>query len=136
SSLGGNLCAALCAQGDLMVPARMHEFVQNHCVECHGGDTTKGGLDMTVVPVGKVGQLHQWSRMRERVHAFEMPPVEISEVSTAERRSFTQWIDALLEQEVPRLPADPGQVTVRRLSRGQWRNTVRDLLGVHVEAAG
>ncbi|MCK5942326.1 MAG: DUF1592 domain-containing protein, partial [Planctomycetes bacterium] len=41
----------------------------------------------------------------------------------------------LLAREVPTLPVDPGRVTVRRLSRNQWRYAVRDLLGVDVDVS-
>lgn len=118
------------------IPADLREFVQVHCTDCHDSDRSKGDLDLTVAPVGKVAQLWQWSRMRDRVHAYEMPPVDASDVEAAERTAFAAQVDALLAREVPKLPVDPGQVTVRRLSRGQWRNTVRDLLGVQVNTDG
>ncbi len=123
------------------IPAALREFVQVHCTDCHDSDRTKGGLDLTIAPVGKVAQLWRWSHMRDRVHAFEMPPVDLSNIDlsdleAAERTAFVEQIDALLAREVPTLAVDPGQVTVRRLSRGQWWNTVRDLLGVEVDTAG
>tara|TARA_R110002072_G_scaffold25443_6_gene85203 strand:+ start:158720 stop:161008 length:2289 start_codon:yes stop_codon:yes gene_type:complete len=132
-------CAAT-AQDALLVPERIAEFVEIYCFDCHEGDTAKGKLDLTVAPADRVGQLARWSRMRERVHTFEMPPVEDSdvpvEVTVAERQEFAAWVDEMLAREVPKLAVDPGQVTVRRLSRGQWRNTVRDLLGVTVDTSG
>jgi hypothetical protein len=124
------------AQQALVVPQHITEFVEINCLDCHEGDSAKGQFDLTAQPVGLVGQLARWSRMSERVHSFEMPPVEDSEVTVDERREFAQWVDGLLEREVPKLPVDPGQVTVRRLSSGQWRNTVRDLLGVAVDTSG
>ncbi|MGK0204243.1 MAG: hypothetical protein ACI9S9_003324 [Planctomycetota bacterium] len=137
------LVAAVCAgasavraQDALVVPEHIAEFVAINCFDCHEGDSAKGKLDLTVDPTDRVGQLARWSRMRDRVHSFEMPPVEDSEVTKDERRVFAAYVDGLLEREVPKLPVDPGQVTVRRLSRGQWRNTVRDLFGVTVVTSG
>jgi len=124
------------AQEALVVPVHIAEFVEINCLDCHEGESAKGKMDLAVQPVDLVGQLARWSRMRERVHSFEMPPVEDSEVTRDERREFAAYVDGLLEREVPKLPVDPGQVTVRRLSRGQWRNTVRDLLGVAVDTSG
>jgi hypothetical protein len=127
---------ALVAQDTLAVPEQIAEFVEIHCLDCHEGESAKGQFDLATQPADRIGQLARWSRMRERVHSFEMPPVEDSEVTKDERREFREWVDGLLEREVPKLPVDPGQVTVRRLSRGQWRNTVRDLLGVAVDTSG
>lgn len=123
----------------LTCPAQRAEEVgailEEHCWACHGEDKVSGGLDLTVAPTDAVAALWRWSRVRERVRAFEMPPAHVSEVSLAERQQVTAYVDRLLATEVPRLARDPGEVTVRRLSRYQWRNTVRDLLGVEVDVS-
>jgi hypothetical protein len=108
-------------------------FVEEHCHSCHGEDKVSGDLDLTRPPEGRIDTLWRWSRVRERIRSFEMPPVHVSEVTLEERQKVVAFVDQLLEREVPKLPADAGRVTVRRLSRSQWRNTVRDLLGVDVD---
>lgn len=114
----------------------MTAFVQAHCVECHGGDTTKGHLDLTQPLAEPVAALSRWSHLRERVRNGEMPPADAGEpLGAAARASFVAAVDALLAHAVPKLPPDPGRVTVRRLSRAQWENCVRDLFGVEVETA-
>ena len=130
------LLAQAAAPAPGSVPPDIQDFVEVHCLDCHSGAKAKAGLDLGVPPVGDVDRLWRWSRLRERVHSFEMPPVTDSEVTAAERAEFAQWVDALLSREVPQLPLDPGDVTVRRLSRGQWCNSVRDLFGVSVDTAG
>lgn len=123
---------ALPAQQDPVVTG----IVEEHCFSCHGEDKVSGGLDLTRPENDKVAHLWRWSRVRERVRSFEMPPVHVSEVTEEERRKVVAFVDDLLQREVPTLPADAGRVTVRRLSRNQWRNTVRDLLGVDVDVRG
>ena len=113
--------------------AEVRALLEEHCYSCHGEDKVSGGLDLTVPPADRVAALWRWSRVRERVRSFEMPPAHVSEVRRAEREQVTDYVDALLAAEVPRLKPDGGGVTVRRLSRYQWRNTVRDLLGVQVD---
>ena len=124
------------AASAVIVSDDVRDFVEVHCLDCHDSDGPKGDLDLTLQPAGKVAQLWRWSRIRERVLAHEMPPASASEVEGEERTEFVEEIDALLAREVPRLALDPGQVTVRRLSRGQWRNTIRDVLGVEVDTSG
>ncbi|MBL9078188.1 MAG: DUF1592 domain-containing protein [Planctomycetes bacterium] len=123
------LAASLAAQADDGAA-----FVQAHCIECHGDDATKGKLDLTRAEPDAAQQLWRWRRLRDRVVAGDMPPADAEPVPAAARRAFAAWVDALLQREVPRLPADPGRVTVRRLSRSQWERTVRDLFGVEVAA--
>ncbi|HEX6814008.1 MAG TPA: DUF1592 domain-containing protein [Planctomycetota bacterium] len=110
-------------------------FVAAHCVECHGGDTTKGKLDLTRPEPDAVQELWRWSRLRQRVRAGEMPPPDADQPAAAERAAFVAAIDARLAREVPQLRPDPGRVTVRRLSRTQWENTVRDLFGASTSTA-
>lgn len=128
--------AAMAAQAPIATPEHAAEFVEVHCIDCHEGDSAKGGLDLTQSPAGSVAQLWRWSRMRERVQSFEMPPVDASDVDVTERRRFATWVEQMLQREVPRLPVAPGNVTVRRLSRGQWQNAVVDLLGVEIDTSG
>ncbi|HEX5053151.1 MAG TPA: DUF1592 domain-containing protein [Planctomycetota bacterium] len=110
-------------------------FLDANCVECHGGDSTKGKLDLTREPADPVLALWRWSHLRQRVHAGEMPPPDAEQPPDAEREAFLASVAATLQREVPKLPPDPGRVTVRRLSRTQWENAVRDLFGVRVSTA-
>ncbi len=116
-------------------PAQVAAFLERHCVECHDGDVAKGGLNLLAAPADIVSSLARWSHVRERVVAGEMPPADKDRPEVDERRSLVAWIDRTLRAEVPRLPVDPGRVTVRRLTRAQWQNTVRDLLGVTFDAS-
>jgi hypothetical protein len=59
-----------------------------------------------------------------------MPPP-----SAAEKAAVTGWIESLLGRPVSGA-GDPGRVTARRLNRTEYNNTIRDLLGVTIRAAG
>lgn len=115
--------------------AEVRTFLERHCHSCHDRDVAKGDLDLTAPPKDAVAALARWSHVRDRVVAGEMPPEGEERPTVDEGRSFVAWIDRTLREQVPQLPADPGRVTVRRLSRAQWQNTVRDLLGVSFDAS-
>lgn len=113
----------------------MTTLVRERCVECHGGDATKGQLDLTVDEATPALRLWRWSRLRTRVVAGEMPPADAEPLTAVQRTQFAAAIAAHLRREVPRLPPDPGRVTVRRLSRSQHERCVHDLFGVAVSTA-
>ncbi len=129
-------CAAFAASLAAQDPAAAIEpFVRAHCIECHGGDTIKGKLDLTKPADDAAAQLWRLARLRDRVRTGEMPPREAVRPAVADANGFARAIDDQLAREVPRLPADPGRVTVRRLSRAHWENAVRDLFGIAVSTA-
>jgi len=114
-------------------PSTEGAFHAVFCVECHGGDTTKGKLDLTKVPDDPIERAWRSSRVRDRLRSHEMPPADAAQPDAAERAARIAAIDAALRVDVPKLAADPGRVTTRRLSRTQWQNVVRDLFAVEVD---
>ena len=63
-----------------------------------------------------------------------MPPSGRARPSPAELAAIDEWLDA----EVFRCSspdADPGRVTMRRLNRAEYNNTIRDLFGLDLRLA-
>ena len=58
-----------------------------------------------------------------------MPPPDEVRPTDAERRILFDWIERDVFKTDPS-DIDPGRVTLRRLNRAEYRNTVRDLTGV------
>jgi hypothetical protein len=65
----------------------------------------------------------------KNVRAEIMPPPDEARPSDDEREQLFKWIESDVFRIDPNNP-DPGQVTLRRLNRVEYRNTIRDLMGV------
>jgi hypothetical protein len=68
------------------------------------------------------------------LEAHEMPPENKPQPTPAERELIARWIEAEVlgcDCEHP----DPGRVTLRRLNRAEYNNTIRDLVGVDFRPA-
>ena len=67
----------------------------------------------------------------KNVRAGIMPPLEegVGRPSAEEIAALTQWIkyEAL---DLNATASDPGKITVRRLNRAEYRNTINDLMGI------
>ena len=75
-------------------------------------------------------------KVKEFVEAGEMPPENHKiKPSQAEIDQLAGWIDGTLAKVNCQLPADPGRVTIRRLNRTEYNNTIRDLLGIDFHPA-
>jgi mono/diheme cytochrome c family protein len=114
-------------------------FIKKHCVECHGEKDPEGGIalhhfdtDKSVVKARKV-----WEKVLPMMQIEAMPPVEDGRERPThdEFLAVTAWLEDKLFNIDCKLEADPGRVTVRRLNRNEYNNTVRDLLGVDFEPA-
>ncbi len=110
-------------------------LLDRHCISCHGPDKPKAGLRLdTLAPnfAEKVTR-ERWLTVLKRVSAGEMPPAGKQRLTEAETKLFADWIQGGVETvEIARRAAE-GRVPRRRLNRVEYENTVRDLLGIHVD---
>ncbi len=103
------------------------------CLPCHGKVSPSAGLDLSKVATeaGARNDLGTLEKAMGRVMAGEMPPGK--PLPLGQRRAFQGWTENALAAQC-RL-ADPGRVTLRRLNREEYDNTVDDLLGTTARPA-
>ena len=117
------------------------------CSQCHADGAAEGGLAIDDVlsraaadgaskhPGDAGGGDHAaWLAIWKNLRAGTMPPADEPQPSDEDRRTLLRWI----EQDMLGIDSgrpDPGSVTVRRLNRQEYANTVRDLLGVRFDVA-
>ena len=113
---------------------QVRPLLQTYCVACHGREQHKGDVDFTAVGSGRssLGERALWRSTAEHLVSLEMPPEkEPKQPSTEERTRLLAWIGQLKHLD----PPDPGPYALRRLSRPQYVNTMRDLFGLDVPGA-
>jgi hypothetical protein len=112
-------------------------LVATYCIVCHGGDKPKAGLALDAfkddAPILKNRKV--WEKVAKRVRAREMPPRRGKQPTDGERAQLLTWLDAELGDIDCNLKRDPGRVTIRRLNRAEYNNTIRDLVGVTFQPA-
>lgn len=104
-------------------------YFESHCVTCHDSELKKGGLDLTVLKfdLSKSANFTQWVKIYDRIDTGEMPPKKKARPPAAETKSVKAWLhDALIDAEKVVLKKR-GQTGLRRLTRAEYENTVRDL---------
>ena len=120
--------AALRADAQKVFKEKVGPFVNKYCTRCHGS-RAKAGINLQSAlknPVGESASLH-WKKAVANVKVHDMPPEDSSKKPTdEERRQFAEWI-AKLKYLAPR---DPGPFVIRRLTKAEYGNTLRDLYGV------
>ena len=108
-------------------------FVEKYCARCHGS-RAKAGINLQSAvknPSGESAILH-FKKAAANVKVHDMPPEDASKKPTdAERRQFVEWIGKLKYLA----PRDPGPFVIRRLTKTEYANTLRDLYGVDPSVA-
>jgi hypothetical protein len=103
------------------------------CGGCHGDKGPSGGVSITAwgdVTTLQKDQTHgrkALTQIRERA----MPPKGSPQPNEMQRDRLVQWMAHTLDNaDESLLPKNPGRVLFHRLSRTEYNNTLRDLLGI------
>lgn len=111
------------------VPAELAAFFKRHCVSCHDGQTQEGGLDLTALSfeLSQSDSFARWVRVHDRLAAGEMPPKKSPRPPAAALEAqLSSLRSALLDAERRTNTAGP-RAGLRRLTRVEYENTLRDL---------
>ena len=115
----------------------MAPLLTKYCSKCHGGDKPKANLklDKFKTEAEFLANATVPDKVAQFVRGKEMPPGNRPQPSKEEVAQLLQWIDTNLGAAGCKGHNDPGSVTLRRLNRNEYNNTIRDLVGVHFQPA-
>ncbi|MEQ8787757.1 MAG: DUF1592 domain-containing protein [Pirellulaceae bacterium] len=111
--------------------------MRKHCADCHGDDLQEGSLtlapftDSTAIIKGR----KTWQTILRRIESGEMPPEDRPRPKQDEIAAFVKLVRDIYDAYDRTAKPDPGRVTVRRLNRTEYNNTIRDLVGVDFSPA-
>ena len=109
-------------------------FVKKYCVECHGNRKSKGGInyESALKNPAEGSSRQRWKQALANVKAHDMPPDDADNIPTEEEREkFLGWMAKIKFLS----PKDPGPFVIRRLTKMEYGNTLRDLFGVDPSVA-
>jgi hypothetical protein len=112
-------------------------FTTTYCLPCHNDDKPKGGLSLTGQKTDADARKNRkdWGAIQHVLAAGEMPPKNAKQPTKSERETAISAIENTLTKVDCGLAKDPGRVTIRRLNRAEYNNTIRDLCGVDFKPA-
>src|SRR5881296_3756093 len=122
--------------GEISYEKQVRPLFEKYCYGCHGNGKRKGdlALDLYQSAADAVRDPKAWEKILQNVSGHVMPPEKKPQPSSAEAELISSWIQTHVFQCDCRHP-DPGRVTLRRLNRVEYNNTIRDLLGVSFRPA-
>src|SRR6185503_835504 len=113
---------------------QIEPLLKNYCFDCHGDGANKGevAFDEYTNLTAHASNHKLWLAVWQNLQTQMMPPAKKPQPTDSERRQISKWIERDVFKLDPDNP-DPGRVTIRRLNREEYRNTILDLLGVEFD---
>ena len=107
-------------------------FFTQRCVKCHGPDKAESKLRLDTLAADFVNRpaSDQWVEVLDRINLGEMPPEGEPRPQADELAAVADWITSEMQLARKRAQSAGGRVVLRRLSRAEYANTIRDLLQV------
>ncbi len=111
-------------------------FVKKYCEGCHGAKLASADIAFhTFTTQQSVTQNRRlWERLVKNLQSHRMPPRNAVQPTERERQRVVTWVESTLSVLDCTLK-DAGRVTMRRLNRNEYTNTIRDLFGTELKAA-
>ena len=118
-----------------------------HCFRCHGPKKQEADLrldnldpyfskgDFSKANVGSGAAAETWHDVLNKLNLGEMPPEDEPQPSADELQQIVDWLTSELKRAADAKRNTGGQVVLRRLTRYEYNNTMRDLLGIDLDFA-
>ena len=108
-----------------------------YCLACHGVANPKAGLSLASFGTEAAYSVHLAAgrKILEAVESGAMPPVGAPQIPEAEHEKLVAQLQSVVSKAGCVVGADPGKVTLRRLNRVEYNNTIRDLIGLDLRPA-
>ena len=116
-----------------------NRLFRRHCVSCHNDRLETAGFSLEQVldhldADGIAAEAETWEKVVQKLRTATMPPSNRPQPSPEERTAALHWLTSTLDAAAESRP-NPGRTeTLRHLSRTEYRNAIRDLIGIDIDA--
>jgi len=109
--------------------------VNRYCAGCHNEKLKSGNFSWSKIDVAHVDQsAEETERAIRMLHAGMMPPPGAPRPDAAATNTLISYLEGGIDRAAAVHPY-PGAPALHRLNRNEYRNSIRDLLGLDVDVA-
>jgi hypothetical protein len=111
------------------------EFLQKHCIRCHGSQKQKSDrrFDNLPVEIKSLDDLERYQEIVDQLNLESMPPEGEPQPTAEERAKMIAHLTRQVTGAHAELNASGGHSVLRRLNSWEYRQTIGDLLGINVK---
>lgn len=140
----GFLVVAACASASLaqssdsekpqaVMPQKHANVFRKYCLDCHDSETQEGTVDLEAISfeIAKdIPTAERWTKILNAINSGEMPPRDAEPISDKDKTAFLKDLSVHMVTARKILSDTGGVITMRRLNRREYANTIEALLGV------
>ena len=116
--------------------AAVRALLDRYCVTCHNERLRTAGLALDAPdPAAVAADARVWEHVVRKLRIGAMPPPGRPRPAQAAAQAAAAWLETALDRAAAASPGVGRTETFHRLNRAEYRNAVRDLLGVEVDVA-
>jgi mono/diheme cytochrome c family protein len=114
-------------------------FLQQNCIECHNSTDQSAAALFAGLFFDEVDVMHvdhdpeTWEKVVRKLSTGMMPPAAKPRPDAQEQARFLTYLETELDEFAARNP-NPGRPALHRVNRTEYANSIRDLLGLHIDA--
>ncbi|OYW77138.1 MAG: hypothetical protein B7Z37_05720 [Verrucomicrobia bacterium 12-59-8] len=124
-------------QGRAVLDQRHKALFQEACVSCHGPEKQKGKFRVDDLPfeIKDIETAEKWQKVLNQMNSGDMPPEDEKQPKNEAKADFLDDLANVMVAARRTLRDQNGVITMRRLNRREYKNTLRELLGVDVNVS-
>jgi hypothetical protein len=104
---------------------------RHYCVDCHDEATASGDMVIEPAKLGEIGaRAERWEQVVHKLRAEAMPPPEEPRPDEATYRRVAGYVERQLDAAAAAKPNAGRLPQLIRLTRTEYKNSIRDMLGL------
>ena len=117
-----------------MLPEKHQALLKEHCLSCHGAEKQKGKFRVDELPftITDNRNAERWQKVLNALNSGDMPPEDEKQPVADAKADFLDDLANVMVVARRNLGDTKGVITMRRLNRREYGNTLRELLGVTI----
>ncbi|MDA7518166.1 DUF1592 domain-containing protein, partial [bacterium] len=111
------------------------DFIENYCLDCHDSASEKGKVNLEEISfkITNIQEAELWQKVLNSLNSGEMPPEKKTQPEQKEKADFLDALAKTMVEARRSLSDSGGEITMRRLNRREYQNSIEALLGVQVD---
>jgi len=116
------------------MPEKHRALFKEHCVSCHGAEKQKGKfrIDDLSFSLADIETAEKWQKVLDAMNSGEMPPEDEPQPPNEAKTDLLDDLSNVMVAARRALADRSGAITIRRLNRREYSNSLRELLGVEI----